>query len=84
MSRRTGTSCALLDAELMRDPPANDEPVKVGDRVTRRPVSFSDPTDKTARRMTGEVVYVHPQGRFHVVRFGEGARSVRESFPGVV
>lgn len=86
MSRRIGSSYALLDADLMRDQPVTGPPVKVGDRVTRRPVSFTDSTDgsKAAREMSGAVVYVHPQGRYHVVEFGRGGdRAVRESFPGV-
>ena len=84
MSRTIGSSYALLDADLMRDPPVTGPPVKVGDLVTRRPATFTDSTDgsKATRKMSGTVVYVHPQGRYHVVEFGQGDRAVRESFPG--
>lgn len=54
--------------------------VKVGDRVVRRPSSFSDSMEKSAGPMRGKVVYVHPRGRFHVVEFDRG---IREAFAGV-
>ncbi len=59
-----------------QDPSAT---VRVGDTVTRCPVSFSDTEDKQSGPLKGKVVYVHPEGRFHVVEFGSG---VREGFPG--
>ena len=54
--------------------------LEVGDTVQRRPVSFSDSDAKNARLLRGTVVWVHPDGRFHVVEFEMG---VRESFMGV-
>ena len=56
------------------------ETVKIGDKVARRPVSFSDSAEKGAKTLRGTVVYVHPKGRFHVVEFEKG---IRESFAGV-
>nr|DAZ75803.1 MAG TPA: hypothetical protein [Caudoviricetes sp.] len=85
MRRTRGDIYASLDADLWRDPPVAGPPIKVGDRVTRRPISFTDSVDggKTARKMAGTVIYVHPQGRYHVVEFGQGAKAVRESFRGI-
>lgn len=61
-------------------------PVKVGDWVTRRPISFTDYSEtrtKKAREMTGQVVYIHPKGRFHLVEFRAGNNTLRECFFGV-
>lgn len=69
------------EPEVVQLPPSG--PVQIGDIVVRRPVTFSDNENKTAHVMRGRVVYVHPKGRFHVVEFGEGKRTVRESFAGV-
>ena len=57
--------------------------VKVGDIVTRVAITLAGDRE-IGRTYTGEVVYIHPQGRFHTVafRFGNGAE-VRESFLGV-
>lgn len=57
--------------------------VQMGDRVKRKPVTFSDSDGKDAGWMVGRVVWIHPLGRFHVVEFGEERRAVRESFMGV-
>ncbi len=54
--------------------------VRVGDTVTRCPITLGDTTDRKSGPMKGVVVYVHPKGRFHVVSFGKGAR---EGFPGI-
>lgn len=54
--------------------------VRIGDVVTRRPVTFDT---KDGPLVRGRVVYIHPKSRFHVVEFGEGATAVRESFMGV-
>lgn len=43
--------------------------VHIGDTVERRTVTFSGDPDAKARTMRGVVVYVHPEGRFHVVEF---------------
>lgn len=61
--------------------------VKLGDVVTRVPVTLGDPTrgvgNSSAPPMQGRVVYVHPEGRFHTVEFADGHPPVRESFCGV-
>lgn len=64
--------------------PSESGPVRVGDIVVRRPVTFYDRDSAEGTKLVrGRVVYVHPKGRFHVVEFGEGKRAVRESFSGV-
>lgn len=58
--------------------------MKIGDKVTRQVVTMSDPTVKENKRtMTGRVVYIHPEERYHVVEFALPLGNVRESFPGV-
>lgn len=58
--------------------------MKIGDRVTRNTVTMSDTTkDKDKKTMTGRVVYIHPEERYHVVEFSFPYGSVRESFYGV-
>lgn len=63
--------------------------VKVGDKVTRVPRSIEQLLEPgsarlTLRPMRGVVVYVHPQGRFHVVEFqNDRGDKLRESFEGV-
>ena len=85
MRRTRGDIYASLNADLRHSPQPAGPPIKVGDLVTRRPASFTDSVDgvKAARKMAGTVVYVHPQGRYHVVEFGQGAKAVRESFRGI-
>ena len=67
--------------------------VKVGDKVTRTPKTIEQMVlvegqsfggVLRAKPVTGTVVYVHPQGRFHVVEF-ENLRGdkLRETFDGV-
>jgi hypothetical protein len=69
--------------------------VNVGDKVSRSPVTFSPDRDelllkKTASmdsfheawQITGTVVYVHPQGRYHIVEFDMPGGKVREAFMG--
>lgn len=60
--------------------------MKVGDRVTRYPTTFiNTDTDMSERRMkpmSGTVVYIHPQKRFHVVEFEVNGEKFRESFQG--
>lgn len=44
--------------------------VQLGERVRRRPKTFACSIDKRATRaMEGLVVFVHPEGRFHVLSF---------------
>lgn len=59
----------------------NDIPFQVGDIVTRRPITLD--TVKSSGQMRGKVVYIHPEDRFHVVEFGDGQWTLRESFIGV-
>ncbi len=56
-------------------------PVRVGDTVTRRAISFSGTSEGyLTKPMTGTVIYVHPLGRFHAVEFTFEGGSVRECF----
>lgn len=64
--------------------------VKVGDSKTFKPSGFSDQvsvkdpsTGKScSRKVTGKVIYVHPQGRYYTVEAELDGRTIRESFPG--
>lgn len=59
--------------------------VQLGERVRRRPKTFTCSIDKGATRaMEGLVVFVHPEGRFHVVEFQTLGGPVRESFAGIM
>ena len=57
-----------------------------GDRVSRIPGTHSQVERKATPPvpLTGTVVYVHPEGRYHVVEFSspKGLNSWRESFRG--
>lgn len=57
--------------------------MKIGDRVTRNTITMSD-SSKTENKktMTGTVVYIHPEERYHVVEFAFPYGAVRESFYG--
>lgn len=58
--------------------------VRVGDTVVRHPLTILEPGQaKNAKDITmkGEVVYIHPRGKFHVVEFAGG---IRESFVGIM
>lgn len=61
--------------------------MRVGDRVTRTPETFSDYDFKTRksihRPLRGTVVYVHPRRRYHTVAFELPGGTVLESFQGV-
>lgn len=60
--------------------------MKIGQKVQRFPVSFSEQDGKKGeakRPMTGTVVFIHPKGRFHIVEFQVRGKAVRESFQGV-
>ena len=58
--------------------------LQIGDIVRRLP---SVHVDDCGRRIGGTVkaavVYIHPKGRYHVVRFDFPGGSFRESFRGV-
>lgn len=61
--------------------------MKIGQKVTRVPETFYD-TDITQRKgekrpLSGKVVYIHPQGRYHTVEFKTTGGIIRESFAGV-
>ena len=64
--------------------------VKLGDKITFKPSGFSDQisvkdpsTGKScSRKVTGKVIYVHPQGRYYTVEAELDGRTIRESFPG--
>lgn len=55
--------------------------MKIGDKVTRTPQSFSDFDIKTGKQnlrpMRSKVVYIHSRNRYYVVEFESG---IRESF----
>lgn len=60
--------------------------MKVGDIVKRRPITFRPSFENPslpAKIMKGEIVYIHPQGRYHVVEFDTPGGKIRESFLGV-
>ena len=61
--------------------------MKLGDHVTRTPVTLGeyDPSVEVppCYPLTGQVEYIHPSGRYHVVAFPVPGGIVRESFPGV-
>ena len=63
--------------------------VKIGDTVTRKPVTFLPGNDDELVRgkndevlLRGKVVYVHPEGRYHTVEFMTAGGPIRESFQG--
>lgn len=59
--------------------------VQLGERVRRSPKTFTCSIDKGATRaMEGLVVFVHSEGRFHVVEFQTKGGPLRESFLGVL
>lgn len=46
--------------------------MKIGQKVRRVPLSLTQTADngkQEHRPMTGKVVYIHPQGRYHLVEF---------------
>lgn len=59
--------------------------VQLGERVRRRPKTFTCTIGKRATRaMEGRVVFVHSEGRFHVVEFQTMGGPLRESFTGIM
>ena len=63
MRSTKGSIYAPLDADLRHSPQPAGPPVKAGDLVVRRPITFTDSVDKgAARKMSGTAVYVHPKG----------------------
>ena len=57
--------------------------VQINDIVTRKSLTLVDKAGRAGQMMRGRVVWVHPKGRFHVVEFGVGQHTIRESFMGV-
>ncbi len=58
--------------------------VHMGERVHRLAISMSGTDSKRPMPMEGQVVYIHPKGRFHVVEFLTRGGPVRESFTGIM
>lgn len=59
--------------------------MKIGQKVRRMPLSLTQTVDngkQEHRPMTGKVVYIHPQGRYHIVEFEVCGGTVRECFDG--
>lgn len=56
--------------------------VHVGDKVIRRPVTFTGINDKKPLVLQGIVIWIHPKRRFHVVEFATEGGSLRECFTG--
>lgn len=56
------------------------ESVHVGDRVSRKIEIGKD--ERSTKLFKGTVIYVHPEGRFHTVKFGNPPYTFKESFPG--
>ena len=59
--------------------------LKVG-QIVKRPVPvLKDPggVSTTIRKMEGEVIFVHPKGRFHTVEFEYGRGKLKVTYDGV-
>lgn len=61
--------------------------MKLNDTVVRRPITFGDGgiddfVSGKKKLFFGNVVYIHPKGRFHVVEFSLWGRKIRETFFG--
>lgn len=59
--------------------------MKIGQKVRRMPLSLTQTADngkQEHRPMTGKVVYIHPEGRYHMVAFEMRGGIVRECFGG--
>ncbi len=60
--------------------------MELGERVTRTPITFTDPYrekgEERYKPMTGRVVYIHPEGRYHTVEFDLHGKKIKESFHG--
>lgn len=60
--------------------------LRVGQKVMRTPALLTQAGEgnkEVHRPMTGKVVYVHPEGRYHLVEFETWGGTVRECFQGV-
>lgn len=59
--------------------------MKIGQKVRRVPLSLTQTADngkQEHRPMTGKVVYIHPEGRYHMVALEMRGGIVRECFEG--
>ena len=57
--------------------------MKIGDNVRRRPVTFGGVERPGLRReFTGAVLYIHPEGWYHLEEFSVRSGKIRECFPG--
>lgn len=59
--------------------------MKIGQKARRVPLSLTQTADngkQEHRPMTGKVVYIHPEGRYHMVAFEMRGGIVRECFGG--
>lgn len=56
--------------------------IKLGERRTVYPVTFTESTtdSKKRRPLTGRVVYIHPKARFCTLEFEMRGGPIRESF----
>lgn len=57
--------------------------VQVGDRVVRDCTAISGVDPRQTIRLRGTVVWIHPKGRFHLVRFLTPGGPLLECFQGV-
>ena len=57
--------------------------ITLGERVRRKAITMCGTDCKSPRVIEGNVVYIHPKGRFHVVEFTTRGGPVRESFAGI-
>lgn len=59
--------------------------VRVGEAVQRQIACISEMKDRRITRpvQEGTVIWVHPEGRFHVVEFSFRFGRIRESYAGV-
>ncbi len=59
--------------------------MQIGQTVLRRPLTFRTAEEKNElpKRIPGQVVYIHPKGRFHTVAFSFPGGIIRESFLGI-
>ena len=62
--------------------------MKIGDKVRRRPVTFGgvesdqEKGPGLRREFTGAVLYIHPDGWYHLEEFSVRIGKIRECFPG--
>lgn len=57
--------------------------VQIGDSVVRDCVAIAGVDPRQTLRLRGEVVWIHPDRRFHLVRFHAPGGDLLECFAGV-